>query len=360
MIALEAVSKVYPDRTVAVESLDLVVESATVTVLVGPSGCGKTTTLRMINRMIEPSSGRITIDGKDIATQPAAQLRRGIGYVIQSAGLFPHWRVIDNVCAVPDLLGQDRKTSRARALELLELVGIGSEMAKRYPAQLSGGQQQRVGVARALAADPPVLLMDEPFGAVDPLVRTQLQHDFLELQRQLRKTVVFVTHDIDEAIILANKVAVFGEHGHLHQYASPADLLAQPADEFVNRFLGGDRQLRLLSLLPVDQIPIAPATEIKLGDTIDAGGPVQWTLVISPERRPLGWLAPGGAAGVVSESSTMVPVTPVGPGSNGRSLLDAVLASPAATAVRVDHEGLLLGVVTMENFVGHPAPTGPR
>jgi osmoprotectant transport system ATP-binding protein len=314
----------------------------------------------MINRMIEPTTGRITIDGNDITSRPAAQLRRGMGYVIQSAGLFPHWRVIDNVCAVPDLLGQDHKASRKRALELLELVGIGGDLARRYPAQLSGGQQQRVGVARALAADPPVLLMDEPFGAVDPLVRTQLQHDFLELQRHLRKTVVFVTHDIDEAIALANKVAVFGEHGHLHQYASPSELLAQPADEFVNRFLGGDRQLRLLSLLAVDRIPVGPAAEIKLGDTIEAGGPSQWVLVVSDARRPLGWLAPGGWAGVVSESTPMVPVSPVGQKSNGRSLLDSVLASPAAAAVRVDEEGVLLGVVTMETFTDHSAVTRPQ
>ncbi|MCU1346032.1 MAG: proline/glycine betaine transporter ATP-binding protein [Acidimicrobiia bacterium] len=343
MIALERVSKVYPGGTVAVESLDLVVESGTVTVLVGPSGCGKTTTLRMINRMIEPSSGRITIDGEDVTKRPAAQLRRGIGYVIQSAGLFPHWRVIDNVCAVPDLLGSDRKASRARALELLELVGIGPEMAQRYPAQLSGGQQQRVGVARALAADPPVLLMDEPFGAVDPLVRNQLQRDFLELQRQLRKTVVFVTHDIDEAIALANKVAVFGANGHLHQYATPTELLAHPADDFVDRFLGGDRQLRLLSLVNVDQIPVAPAIQVIEGDPVLPLGPDCWTVVVSAERKPLRWLAPG-------PSGRTIAVAPVGPGSNGRSLLDAVLSSPAAAAVRVDAAGALLGIVTMESF----------
>ncbi|HWC68692.1 MAG TPA: ATP-binding cassette domain-containing protein, partial [Acidimicrobiales bacterium] len=198
MIQLTHVSKRFPDGTVAVGDLSLTMDTGSITVLVGTSGCGKTTTLRMINRMLEPTGGTIEIDGRDVTSIPTHELRRGIGYVIQQGGLFPHRTVADNVATVPHLLGWDKKRARRRAAELIELVGLDPRFATRYPAQLSGGQQQRVGVARALAADPPVLLMDEPFGAVDPIVRAQLQQEFLRLQRELRKTVVFVTHDIDE------------------------------------------------------------------------------------------------------------------------------------------------------------------
>jgi osmoprotectant transport system ATP-binding protein len=241
MIRFDGVSKRYPGGTTAVDDLTLEAPTGQITVLVGPSGCGKTTSLRMINRMVQPTSGTIWIDDEDTAAMDAARLRRGIGYVIQHGGLFPHRKVVDNVATVPLLLGWPKAKARARALEVLERVGLPGAMADRYPAQLSGGQQQRVGVARALAADPPVMLMDEPFSAVDPVVREQLQDEFLRLQGELGKTIVFVTHDIDEAIKLGDRVAVMRVGGHLAQLSDPAYLLAHPADDFVADFLGRDR-----------------------------------------------------------------------------------------------------------------------
>ena len=236
MITFETVTKTYPDGTVAVDDLSLEVPTGTLTVFVGPSGCGKTTSMRMINRMIEPSSGTLTVDGRDVATVNPVKLRLGIGYVIQSGGLMPHQRVIDNVATVPVLKGESRRAARKAAYEVLERVGLDPKLGDRYPAQLSGGQQQRVGVARALAADPPVLLMDEPFSAVDPVVRDELQAEILRLQGELHKTIVFVTHDIDEAIKLGDRVAVFGPGGTLQQYDAPARLLSNPANEFVVGF----------------------------------------------------------------------------------------------------------------------------
>ncbi|MBW8484403.1 ATP-binding cassette domain-containing protein [Actinomadura sp. PM05-2] len=246
MITFEGVTKRYPDGTVAVDSLDLEIAAGSLTVLVGPSGCGKTTTLRMINRMIDATEGTVAVDGRDVRDVDPPTLRRGIGYVIQQAGLFPHRTIVDNIATVPFLLGQDKKRARGQALELMERVGLDPKLAKRYPAQLSGGQQQRVGVARALAADPPILLMDEPFSAVDPIVRTSLQDEFLRLQAEVEKTIVFVTHDIDEAVKLGNKIAVFQVGGRLAQYAAPDELLDAPADDFVRDFLGGDRGIRRL------------------------------------------------------------------------------------------------------------------
>ncbi len=242
MIEIDHVTKAFGrngDRTVAVDDLTLTIDAGEIVALVGSSGSGKTTTLRMINRLIEPSSGRIIIDGRDVTTMPTHELRRGIGYVIQQSGLFPHRTVLANVATVPRLLGWDKARAKARARELLDLVGLDQSFADRYPSQLSGGQQQRVGVARALAADPPVLLMDEPFGAVDPIVRAQLQREFAKLQRDLGKTVVFVTHDVDEAIVLGDRIAVLETGGRLAQLAAPAELLANPASEFVADFLGG-------------------------------------------------------------------------------------------------------------------------
>jgi osmoprotectant transport system ATP-binding protein len=246
LITFAGVTKRYPDGTVAVDRLDLEIPAGRITVLVGPSGCGKTTTLRMINRMVEPSAGTVTVDGRDVREVDPAALRRGIGYVIQQAGLFPHRTIIDNIATVPYLLGWDKKKARARAHELMERVGLDPALARRYPAQLSGGQQQRVGVARALAADPPIMLMDEPFSAVDPIVRAGLQEEFLRLQRDLEKTIVFVTHDIDEAVKLGHRIAVFRVGGALAQYATPAELLERPADDFVTDFLGGERGIRRL------------------------------------------------------------------------------------------------------------------
>jgi osmoprotectant transport system ATP-binding protein len=246
LIKFDGVSKRYADGTVAVDDLTLEIPTGQITVLVGPSGCGKTTTLRMINRLIEPTSGTITIDGEDIRAQDSARLRRGIGYVIQHAGLFPHRTIVDNIATVPYLLGWDKKKARTTAVELMERVGLDPKMAKRYPFQLSGGQQQRVGVARALAADPPVMLMDEPFSAVDPIVRNSLQDEFIRLQSELRKTIAFVTHDIDEAVKLGHTVAVFKVGGVLAQHSTPDELLSHPADAFVKEFLGGEKGLKRL------------------------------------------------------------------------------------------------------------------
>jgi len=241
MIELDGVTKRFgrgETANVAVDNLTLTIQPGEAVVLLGSSGCGKTTTLRMINRLIEPSEGHIRIDGEDILSLPTHVLRRRIGYVIQQSGLFPHRTVLDNITTVPRLLGWDKKRRNDRAREMLELVGLDQASAKQYPAQLSGGEQQRVGVARALASDPNILLMDEPFGAVDPIVRAQLQREFLKLQRDVSKTVVFVTHDVDEAILLGTRIAVMKTGGHIEQIDTPAALLANPASEFVRDFIG--------------------------------------------------------------------------------------------------------------------------
>jgi osmoprotectant transport system ATP-binding protein len=242
----------------AVSELSLEVPAGEICVLVGPSGCGKTTAMRMVNRMIEPTSGDILIDGRSIRERDPAELRRGIGYVIQQIGLFPHRTVGENIATVPKLLGWDRARISARVHELLELTGLDPALERRYPAQLSGGQRQRVGVARALAADPEIMLMDEPFGAIDPIARERLQGEFLRLQAQLRKTVVFVTHDIDEAIRLGDRIAVMKVGGVVAQYAPPEELLLHPADVFVEQFVGADRALKRLSLLQVADLRLTP------------------------------------------------------------------------------------------------------
>ena len=247
-------------EVVAVHELSLEVNEGETCVLVGPSGCGKTTTMRMINRLEEPTSGTIVVADRDVMNTDPVELRRHIGYVIQHVGLFPHQSVGDNVATVPRLLGWDKQRIKERAAELLDLVGLpAAEYASRYPHELSGGQRQRVGVARALGADPPVLLMDEPFGAIDPITRARLQEEFLRLQREMKKTVVFVTHDLDEAILLGDRVAVFREGGHLEQYAAPAELLASPATPFVADFVGSGRTLKRLSVTPVTAATLEPA-----------------------------------------------------------------------------------------------------
>ena len=258
MLRLESVSKRYGSRTV-VQDLSLEVADGEVGVLIGPSGCGKTTTLKMINRLIEPSSGRILLDDEDVTHGDPVKLRRRMGYVIQQVGLFPHETVAQNVATVPHLLGWDKKRTRARVDELLEMVGLDpGDFRDRYPDQLSGGQRQRVGVARALAADPPVLLMDEPFGAIDPIARDRLQAEFLRLQGELKKTVVFVTHDVDEAVRLGDRIAVLKEGGVLQQYDTPAKVLGRPATDFVADFVGGDRGLKRLSVTPIDVSGLKP------------------------------------------------------------------------------------------------------
>ncbi|WJX99722.1 ATP-binding cassette domain-containing protein [Curtobacterium sp. 458] len=273
MIEFRSVRKTYPDGTTAVEDFNLVIPSRTTTVFVGSSGCGKTTLLRMINRMVDPTSGSVSIDGEDVASVDPVQLRRRIGYVMQNAGLLPHRRVVDNIATVPLLTGVSKAKARERALELMDTVGLDRAFATRYPSQLSGGQQQRVGVARGLAVDPNVLLMDEPFGAVDPLVRNDLQDELIRLQRELGKTVVFVTHDIDEAFKLGDQVVILKKGGEIAQQGTPAEILAEPADDFVANFIGAGRGRRALR---VEQTPTGPI--VVDGDGRAAGvltGPVQ-------------------------------------------------------------------------------------
>lgn len=252
MIEFRSVSKRYESGSLAVSDINLMIAPRAVTVLVGPSGCGKTTLLRMINRMVDPTSGQVLIDDVDVATSNPVQLRRSIGYVMQNSGLLPHRTVLDNVTTVPVLQGISRKIAHERGLELLATVGLDADLAKRYPAQLSGGQQQRVGVARGLAADPNILLMDEPFGAVDPIVRRELQSELARIQSVLAKTIVFVTHDIDEAFLLGDQVVILREGGHVAQQGSPAELLANPADDFVADFIGRGDESKHLSITERD------------------------------------------------------------------------------------------------------------
>ncbi|WP_392671080.1 ABC transporter ATP-binding protein [Streptomyces sp. LN785] len=347
MIKFDAVNKRFPNGTTAVHELSLTMPEGGITVLVGSSGCGKTTTLRMINRMVDPSSGTITLGGRNILEADAAELRRGIGYVIQQAGLFPHRTVLDNIATVPLLLGHGRKRARARAAELLETVGLPTGAGGRYPHQLSGGQQQRVGVARALAADPPVLLMDEPFGAVDPVVRTQLQDELLRLQQELNKTIVFVTHDIDEAVRLGDRIAVFRTGGHLVQCAPPAELLARPADDFVADFLGAERGLKLLSLSTLGDLPRQPATTVRTDEPAPAGR-TDWQLVVSAGGEPLGWLDPAAAPQARAGDAPLLPVRPLRDTDSLLSALNESVASPAGLIARVDDAGVLTGVTARE------------
>jgi osmoprotectant transport system ATP-binding protein len=345
VIEFLGVTKRYPDGTVAVDALDLTVDAGKVTVFVGPSGCGKTTSLRMINRMIEPTSGTITVDGKDVLKVDPAELRRGIGYVIQNAGLFPHRTIVDNIATVPMLLGWSKAKARSRAVELMETVGLAPEMAQRYPTQLSGGQQQRVGVARALAADPPVLLMDEPFSAVDPVVRESLQDELLRLQSELGKTIVFVTHDIDEAVKLGDKVAVLRVGGKLAQYDDPGTLLARPVDDFVDGFVGRDRGYRGLGFTSAE-VPLGELATVELGSAAPADG---WRVVVDGEGRPSGWLP----AGVPATAEHVVPGGSLHDVASGslRSALDAALSSPAGQGVAVDADGRVAGSIAADDVL---------
>jgi osmoprotectant transport system ATP-binding protein len=266
-LELRHVSKRYPgQREPAIGDLSLSVEAGDVCVLVGPSGCGKTTAMRLINRMIPLSSGDILLGGRSVLERDPNELRREIGYVIQQIGLFPHLTVADNIATVPKLLGWDKARIEARVTELIELIGMEPEIGKRYPAQLSGGQRQRVGVARALAADPPLMLMDEPFGAIDPINRSRLQDEFLRLQQQVRKTVVFVTHDIDEAIKMGDRIAILREGGKLAQYDTPAEILTHPADDFVAQFVGADRALKRLGLATLEELELPQPNGLKTAD----------------------------------------------------------------------------------------------
>ena len=349
-IEFQQVTKRYPGGTVAVQDLSLRAADGTITVLVGPSGCGKTTSLRMINRMVEPTAGTILLDGHDVRESKAAQLRRGIGYVIQHAGLFPHRTVLDNIATVPRLCGWGRTAARARAAELLDTVGMSGQVADRYPPQLSGGQQQRVGVARALAADPPVLLMDEPFSAVDPVVRAELQDELLRLQSRLAKTIVFVTHDIDEAVLLGDRVAVLRVGGTLAQVGTPAQVLRHPVDDFVAAFVGKDRGYRGLSFVSASGVQIEPVSTVVLGETPTVSR--SWRLAVNAAHQPRGWLPPdttvdGGLAeaDLLSGGSLYREGTPV------RGALDAALSSPASLGVVVDDYGRVVGTVRAQQIL---------
>ncbi|WP_436735689.1 ATP-binding cassette domain-containing protein [Streptomyces sp. BBFR102] len=296
MIRFEEVSKRYPDGTVAVDGLSFEVGRGELVTLVGPSGCGKTTTMMMVNRLTEPTSGRILVDGEDVMALDPVHLRRRIGYVIQHVGLFPHRTVLDNTATVPTLTGWRRSRARARAKELLELVGLDpAEFGSRYPAQLSGGQRQRVGVARALAADPPVLLMDEPFGAVDPVVRERLQNEFTAIQRSLGTTVLLVTHDIEEAVRLGDRMAVYGR-GRIEQYDTPAAVLGRPADGYVAEFVGADRGLKRLSVTAVEpgdveEPPVARTDEeARCAAARLREHGARWAVVLDPGGSLHGWV----------------------------------------------------------------------
>src|SRR5580658_1419139 len=321
MITLEAVSKDYGDGHVAVAGLSLEIGDGEVCVLVGPSGCGKTTTLRMINRLIEPSGGRILLDGADVMAIDPIELRRGIGYVIQQGGLFPHRRVFDNVAVVPRLLGWEKDRVAARVTELLELVDLPPDRyGRRFPHQLSGGERQRVGVARALGAAPPVLLMDEPFGAVDPVTRARLQQQFLELQGQINKTVVLVTHDVDEAAKLGDKIAVLSTGGVLEQYDTPSQILGRPSTPFVADFVGTDRGVRRLALVAVEEgdlaTPPTVAPDATLADAraAAAGTDARWAVVVARDGGLVGWVSlEPGPDGPVSERTIPFAVqVPIG------------------------------------------------
>jgi osmoprotectant transport system ATP-binding protein len=344
----------------AVNDLSLTVPAGKICVLVGPSGCGKTTSLKMVNRLIEPTSGRILIDGVDAATRDLTDLRRSIGYVIQQVGLFPHQTIAENVATVPRLQGWTKQRQRARADELLGLVGLEpGKYRDRFPSQLSGGERQRVGVARALAIDPPIMLMDEPFGAVDPIVRDRLQNEFLRLQEELAKTILFVTHDIDEAIKMGDLVAVFQTGGVVAQFGAPADILAAPASEFVARFVGADRGLKRLALSQVGDLGLTMPAMAAVGD--DAGNarrraheaPFGYLLLVDDARAPIGWIPEDAipTSGVLDEQHA----NPVSPSVNRRTTLKDALSmmldADVQAAIVVDRTGAVQGIATVEQVI---------
>jgi osmoprotectant transport system ATP-binding protein len=357
MIRLDEVTKVFPgmDRP-AVDGLGFEVAEGEVVVLVGPSGCGKTTTLKMINRLIEPTSGSITVAGDDIMSVPAPELRRRIGYVIQQIGLFPHRTIAENIATVPRLLGWDRSRIERRVDELIEVVDLEPGMRDRYPAELSGGQRQRVGVARALAADPPVMLMDEPFGAVDPIVRSRLQDEFLRLQAELRKTIVFVTHDIDEAIKMGDRVAILNVGGVLEQYDTPAEILRDPGDDFVKGFLGSDRGIKRLSLITIRDVGLVDGPVVAPGDTAEAARAamqrhdLDWFAVVDGDTF-LGW-APADElveGRPVGEATLREIVAAVDLGDSLRDALDVVITSHSRVAL-VFNGDRYAGMLTTEEI----------
>jgi osmoprotectant transport system ATP-binding protein len=349
----------------AVDRLTLEVPAGEICVLVGPSGCGKTTAMRLVNRTVELSDGDVKIGNRSVREGAPAQMRREIGYVIQQIGLFPHRTIAENIGAVPQLLGWKKERIRARSAELLELIGLDPELGERYPAQLSGGQQQRVGVARALAADPLVMLMDEPFGAIDPINRERLQNEFLRLQAEIGKTVLFVTHDIDEAIKMGDRIAVMRKGGRVAQYATPAELLMAPADEFVEDFVGADRALKRLALMRVSDIDLWEAPLAHVGQATAEvraklrDAEVPYPLLVDAERRPLGWLSERDLA---AEHVPPKPDSPLGPlldlDDVMRDALADLLQGEAQYAAVTDGRGRIAGVLSIEiiaEFLGSPA-----
>ncbi len=369
-VDFDHVSKQYDTRAKgtlgAVNDLSLHVPAGKICVLVGPSGCGKTTSLKMVNRLIEPTSGRILLDGVDTATRDVTELRRGIGYVIQQVGLFPHETIGQNVVTVPRLLGWPKDRQLERADELLNLVGLDAARYRdRYPSELSGGERQRVGVARALAADPPIMLMDEPFGAVDPIVRERLQNEFLRLQEELAKTILFVTHDSDEAIKMGDLVAVMEVGGRLAQFAPPAEILASPASEFVARFVGADRGLKRLSLSRVGDLELLPAATARVGEDAAAAraralaDPFAYLLLVDEANRPLGWIDQREipSDGRLTESMA----EPMSPLMNRRTTLKDALSllldADVQAGIVVDRMGAVLGLVTADVIAGRMRET---
>jgi osmoprotectant transport system ATP-binding protein len=374
VVEFEKVTKRYTGgkgEPAAVQELSMTIPGGEICALVGPSGCGKTTTLKMVNRLVEPSSGRILLDGEDIGRGDPVELRRGIGYVIQQTGLFPHRTIGDNVATVPGLLGWDKKRIRKRVDELIELVGLDPATYRdRYPVQLSGGERQRIGVARAIAVDPPVLLMDEPFGAVDPITRERLQNEFLRLQRQLSTTILFVTHDIDEAIKMGDRVAVFKPGGKLAQFDTAETVLEAPADEFVARFVGSDRSLKRLSLSRVRDIPLEHPVTVRAGTDgaeierqLDRAS-TPYLLMVDDQERPVGWLwRQDLGRGPVGPERASSPEPLLDPDSTLRDALSAMLGSAVQEGLVVDADGRLLGSVSVEavgNVLRREPAASPR
>jgi osmoprotectant transport system ATP-binding protein len=357
-IRLDHVSKTFPGTSQpAVADLSVDLPEGSLTALVGPSGCGKTTTLKMLNRLIEPSAGRIEVQGREIRSMPVHELRRGIGYVIQQTGLFPHRTIDQNIATVPKLLGWDRSRIDARVRELADLVGLERDMLRRYPAELSGGQQQRVGVARALAADPPVLLMDEPYSAVDPIVRARLQDELLALQARVRKTIVLVTHDIDEAIKLGDRIALLNVGGVLEQFGPPAEVLRSPANDFVRRFLGEERALKRMALLKVRDVDVAPGPVVDVGSSPDDARTtmkrhgVDWIGLLDGDRlRGWVWGSDLDGIGRLDDLDAQRFRAWVTPDTALRQALDTIVDSRTRVAVVLDGDDRYLGMLTVDEI----------
>jgi len=361
-------TKRYPGQEKpAVNELSLTVPAGEICVLVGPSGCGKTTAMRMVNRMIDITGGDILLDDRSVTDREPAELRREIGYAIQQIGLFPHLTVGDNIATVPRLLGWDKPRIAERVDELLALVSLDpSETRDRYPAQLSGGQRQRIGVARALAVDPPLMLMDEPFGAIDPINRESLQNEFLRLQQRLRKTIVFVTHDIDEAIKMGDRIAILKQGGHLAQFASPAELLMYPADKFVEDFVGADRALKRLALQRVRDIDLWKAATVRVGEPVPEAraklddADIDYLLVVDEDGRPRGWLSERGLSGErVTEEFRSKAQPVVEMDDVLRDALSDLLESETRYGAVVDDGGRVQGILSLE-VISHVLQAPPE